>query len=733
MRCARVFQQKLCFIFRFAAGICAISLFASVGAAQVAPASQQPEAALMQELNKYPGLLPELVQLFNKLHDNVKFPAPRTQSRLLPLLPSSTVAFAAIPNYGETAQQTLEVFLQELQSSAPLRDWWHHGELGTAGPKIEDFVDKFYQLHQYLGDEVLISGAMEGRNPKLLAMAEVRKPGLKQFLEQLLAQAGGESKAGVRLLDLQKLPTAKKQSLKDELNVLVMPDYVVAAEDLALLRSFSVRLGSPSGEFVSTPFGQRLAQEYRGGLTMLAAADLQRILEQAPSSPKRDAGFQRSGFADVKYAIWKHQSEGAEGVSQAELSFTGPRRGPAAWLANSGSLRSLDFVSPGAMMAASIVLTNPAQIFEDVRLLAGASSPQFAAIAGGEKALNLNLKDDLLGLLGGEITVELDSITPPKPVWKTMLSVRDAEHLQQTLGVLLAASRLPSEQIDEGGVAYHSVRIPSQVPVEIAYAFVDGYLLIGSSHNAVAESIRLHRSGGSLAKSAKFQASRPPGHSLDASALLYEDPIPIASLQLRRFAPELADSLAQSSATVKPAVVCLYGDETSIREASSSGGVDVAGVLIVAAIAIPNLLRSKIAANEASAVGSLRTVNTAQVVYAATYPQRTYAPNLAALGPDPRDANAYSPQHAGLIDASLANATCIGDAWCTKSGYQFRITATCQLRSCKEYVIVATPVNTNTGTRSFCATSDGVIRYKVGAPVASPVSTTQCRSWQAIQ
>ncbi len=58
----------------------------------------------------------------------------------------------------------------------------------------------------------------------------------------------------------------------------------------------------------------------------------------------------------------------------------------------------------------------------------------------------------------------------------------------------------------------------------------------------------------------------------------------------------------------------------------------VAIILIIAAIAIPNLLRSKMAANEASAVGSMRSVNTAMVTYAAAYPDTGYAATLAALG-----------------------------------------------------------------------------------------------------
>jgi len=306
--------------------------------------------------------------------------------------------------------------------------------------------------------------------------------------------------------------------------------------------------------------------------------------------------------------------------------------------------------------------------------------------------------------------------------------------LQKTLNTLLAVTQMQTEHVEDSGGAYSTIRIPSpKNPVELAYTFVDGYLIIGSSRDGLAEAVRLHRSGGSLAKSAKFQASRPQGHSLDASALLYEDPLRMAALQLRQFSPDMADSLAQSSSAAAPAVVCLYGDETAIREASSSGAFDVGGVLVVAAIAIPNLLRSKIAANEAIAVGSLRTVNTAQVSYEATYPKRGFAPNLAAFGQDPRGPNFQSPDHTSFLDETLANATCTGDAWCTKSGYHFRIAAVCKQHVCAEYVAVATPVNSNTGTRSFCSTSDAVIRSKIGAPLTSPLTVSECKAWRPLQ
>src|SRR5438270_13929942 len=82
----------------------------------------------------------------------------------------------------------------------------------------------------------------------------------------------------------------------------------------------------------------------------------------------------------------------------------------------------------------------------------------------------------------------------------------------------------------------------------------------------------------------------------------------------------------------------------------------VAIILIIAAIAIPNLLRSKMAANEASAVASLRTINTSSVAYSTTY--GAYPTNLTNLGPA---SGAPSSTTADLVDSVLASGT--------KSGY----------------------------------------------------------------
>jgi len=725
--------KRRCFL-RCAIGIAAVLLVALGCRAQTAPRAS-PDMPWSKDLNTYPGLLSEFGKLVEKLEQNIQFPPGRSESRILPLLPESTMSYAAFSNYGDAAEQALKIFRQGLQESAVLRDWWQHGDLAADGPKLEDSLERFSRLHQYLGEEIVVAGLREGRDPSLLLVAEVRKPGLKKFLQETIAQLGGGSKQGVRVLDLQELAAANDSGSSPGFVVLVRPDFVVAAVDLATLRSFNARLDRRGREFVSTPFGRRVVKEYEGGLTVLAAADVQRIMDEVPAGARQNATFQRSGFADVKYLVWEHKNVAGRDVSQTELSFGAPRHGSASWLAKSGPLNSLNFVSPKALLAGTVLLNNPAQIFEDLKELESASSSNpFASLEAFEKILKLSLKDDLLSTLGGELTVELDSLDPGKPGWKAILGVRDASHLQQTLNTLLVAGHVEARQFEDGGVTYNTVRIPSSpAPMEIGYAFVDGYLVIGSSRELVAEAVRLHQHGGSLGKSSTLLASLPSGHTLEASALIYQDPIAMTALRLRQIAPEMAESLAQISRGATPAVVCIYGEESSIREASSSGKYDLGAVLVLAAMAIPNLLRSRIAANEASAVGSLRTVITAQVTYESVYPQRGYAPDLASLGTVPHGPVAGSQEHAGFIDETLANESCTGGAWCTKSGYRFTVRSICKQHLCEEYVVVATPVDSNTGTRNFCSTSDAIVRYKPGSRLPSPLSVAECRAWSPLQ
>jgi hypothetical protein len=747
---AREEQGHRCFI-QCAAVAAIIFLLTSGAAAQVAPADH-PGVPPPQDLTKYPGLLPEFGQLLEKLQHEVQTPPARGQSRLLQLLPESTVFYAAFPNYGDASHQAIAIFQREVQQSPVLRAWWEQGEMAANRPKVEDALETIYQFSQYLGDEIVVSGAAEGgKAPGLLILAELQKPGLKDFIQRMAKEFGGNSEQAVRVLGVEELATAKTSQPAQQLVILVRPDIVVAALDVAALRSFNARLEQKSLEFAATPFGQRVTQAYGGGTEVVVAADLEKIVTQIPVGTDQNRKlFERTGFADVKYLVWEHKTLDGQAASQMELSFTGPRHGVASWLASPGPLGSLDFVSPQAVMAGAVRLKDPAQIFEDLKDLATAQNPNaLAALAQMEQGLKISLQDDLLSRLSGEIAYEADSFTPvndaaskpaplnqpaSNPTWRVILKVTDSDRLQSTLNTLLTNMHMSVQQSEEGGVAYYTLRIPSgQKTSEITYAFVDGYWIVASSQETVTAAIRVHRSGESLAKSKKFLAALPPGHPSEVSALIYEDPTAVAALTLRQVSPAIAASLPHTTAETTSVVIAAYGEERALREASRGGGVDASVMLVAAAVAIPNLLRARIAANGASAASSIRTVNTAQVMYSTSYPQRGFARDLASLGPDPSGPTTSTADHASFIDGTLGNARCTGGAWCTKSGYQFRVAAVCKNQKCDEYVVVGTPVGSNSGTRNFCSTSDGVVRYRAGSLLTSAITVTECRSWSPLQ
>ena len=136
----------------------------------------------------------------------------------------------------------------------------------------------------------------------------------------------------------------------------------------------------------------------------------------------------------------------------------------------------------------------------------------------------------------------------------------------------------------------------------------------------------------------------------------------------------------------------------------------VAIILIIAAIAIPNLMRARMAANESSAVASLRTINTGEITYQSTYPTVGYATALINLGGTLGAACVPSSTSACLIDSVLANNG--NPANSGKSGFFFTTgTGTVGAGVNVGYTVLAVPMILNqTGVRAFCAEQDAVVR-----------------------
>jgi prepilin-type N-terminal cleavage/methylation domain-containing protein len=143
----------------------------------------------------------------------------------------------------------------------------------------------------------------------------------------------------------------------------------------------------------------------------------------------------------------------------------------------------------------------------------------------------------------------------------------------------------------------------------------------------------------------------------------------------------------------------------------------VAIILTIAAIAIPNFLRSRVAANQASAIASLHTINIAEATYLSTY-GAGYSSDLQALGPPATAGANPSSTAAGLLDSVLTSGS--------KSGYTFAyfpgaVDTTGRINA---YSFTANPVSSSTGTNYYYTDESGVTRLNataIAAATDSPV------------
>lgn len=148
---------------------------------------------------------------------------------------------------------------------------------------------------------------------------------------------------------------------------------------------------------------------------------------------------------------------------------------------------------------------------------------------------------------------------------------------------------------------------------------------------------------------------------------------------------------------------------------------------IIAAIAIPNLLASRRAANDGSAISSLRTLHGAQMTYAATYGAGDYAGAAGSL--DNSGLAALAAANVNLVDGSLGSGS--------KSGFQYIGGRTASSPSAPAtFVFIGYPLSptgvTATGTHHFGITTDGVILqtadastpFAVGCPTGVGCSLT---------
>jgi ferric-dicitrate binding protein FerR (iron transport regulator) len=551
----------------------------STDAAGAVPVKQ--EIAWSRNLDQHLALLAEFAHLSNKL-DTVQVPGLRYQSAVLPTLPAATVLYASIPNLGDAVQQGNQIFQQELRESAVLQQWWTRVQSRKGAPDYSAAIEEIHSLSQYLGNEIAFTVSFANDDAEPLAVAQVQKPGLKQFIEQEAArhEYGGRH-TGVRVFDETQIASATASGKSRGLYLLVRADFVAAAFDLNALKRFN-QSASQGGGFASTPFGQRILDSYQQGAGFLFAANLQAMTqEHAARHPNamQNEHFSKTGFAAVQYLVAERKEVGNQPVNHAELTFSGQRQGIASWLAAPAPIGALDFVSKDAGAAAAFVAKNPSQMLDDVLAIAGANAE--ADMAKGESELKVRFRQDVADTLGGEVAFALDGPLLPTPSWKVVLEVYSPGRLQSTIQQLIAdvnekkkntAAEVTLSQQTSGGNTFYSIQAVSESrnSFEIDYAFVDGYMVIAPSRALVMSAINTRQSGNSLSRSDNFRSLLPKDQHADVSAVLYQNLAPVVGPIMNQLTPSQLQSLQQLAAETKPSVVCAYGEPQAITIASES-------------------------------------------------------------------------------------------------------------------------------------------------------------------
>ncbi len=555
------------------------------------------EIGWSRDLDQHLALLGEMKALREKWA-SIRMPGLRYESRLLGLLPESTVVFASLPNYGQALGDAHRLFEERLQQSAVLRDWWKKADpVQHGGPSLATVIEKVRTFSDFLGEEVAFAAVAEGggaRGPRPFLLAELRRSGLREFIESELPAKPGDGPP-IRVLDETTL--ASDATIKAGVYVLLRPDLAVVSADPGALRLFAGQLAAVGG-VERTAFGQRIADAYRDGVGLLFAADLARI---AGSVQKRGdaAKLHATGMDDLKYLVVERKELLGRSHTEAVLAFAGPRRGIASWLAAPAPMGALDFVSANAQAAFAFLTKSPALVFDDILGIAKGERAA-GALSDLESKLDLRLRDDIAETLGGEFALALDGPILPTPSWKLVAEVSDAARLQRSLQVLVGKAndeavragreglRLEADQA--GGQTYHSL-VSRDLPFEIHYTLADGYLVAGPSRAIVMQALRTRETGESLSHSPSFLALFPAGRQDHVSGLVYQNLGGVfGSLSgLSGSAPlteEQRRSMDALSRDAKPTLLCAYGEVDGIQVAGIGGGLD----LDPTSLALPLLL-----------------------------------------------------------------------------------------------------------------------------------------------
>jgi ferric-dicitrate binding protein FerR (iron transport regulator) len=539
------------------------------------------EIAWSRDVDQYLALLKEVRELSKAIAQQVPHPELRYDSRLLDLMPSDTLFYAAMPNVPETLGKMHVVVRERLASSPALAEWWAQQDAGLH-QHFDRVLETFSDLGAQLGNEVAVGVHLGEDDPGLLLLAEVRdQAGLRALIDRELGQNAAELHGHLVLVD----DPLTAQPAEDALYLWLTGDLAVGSSDLAHLREVAGYLGGATNPFLSTAFYREIAELYGEGVEFVIAGNIHDVVVATHALDGGGEGdpatFTALGFDNVRHLMVEQKKVGDNTQHRATLSFSGQRSGLFSWLAAPAPMGSLGFISPEAKLVVAAVLRDPAQLFDEIGKLADEGLP--AALAEFERTYGLSVRDDFMATIGGEFAIALDGPLAPKPAFKVVLEVYDPAKFQWALDQALVevnrklgAEGKPVVEIKrqaKGGRTYFE--IPAGA-FSVHYTFAEGYLLMASDSALLDQALRYRSSGYSIATSPRFLERLPEDGRNNLSAVIYQDlgsvMGPLAQYFGKSLSPEQQAQIADYAEANEPSLAYAYGEPDKLIFASSSEG-----------------------------------------------------------------------------------------------------------------------------------------------------------------
>ena len=486
-------------------------------APDMAPVPVGDEFAWSRNSTEYLALLKDFSQLNQQI---AKLPAPalRHESALMDYLPSDLTLVAAIPNVGDTLSQASKLFHERLQQGGALAEWWSKVP-ATQRQGFEKTIAQLETASTYLGNEIVVAG-ITGAPPSPVIIAELKRPGFDAYLKSELP--AGVYDGHMRFDNGLFIAASNPADL----------DRIAAGND-----------------FVHAALYRQIEPLYKQGAGWLVAADQTRIQAQGPR------------IADARFVVAESRTVGANTENHASVSFAHTRKGVAGWLAAPGPMGSLEFVSPDAAFAASMLLKNPALIATDIESMTGVRAA------------------DLASSFEGEVTLALDGPLLPAPSWKVIAEVDNPERLRSTIAKLVENyNKEPNErtgalsltQSETDGRTYYRLH-SDKLPWEAHWTFAGEYWIAAANHELIVRALQNRETGYTLPRSEGFRSQLPHDAAADFSAVVYHNLGPTVGPIYNLFGGSGNPKSKLPPLDLKPGVVCFWAAPDRIDVATLGG------------------------------------------------------------------------------------------------------------------------------------------------------------------